>query len=62
LQLEEKRIQTIMIIGKRQQAVKRHFDKSTTARYFQKDQLVLLWNKAKEKPYFHFEALWIGPY
>jgi hypothetical protein len=53
-----------MTIRKRQQVVKRHFDKSTTTRYFQKDQLVLLWNKEKEKPYFHtkFEALWIGPY
>jgi hypothetical protein len=53
-----------MAINKRQQVVKRYFDKSTTSRYFQKYQLVLLWNKAKEKPSFHtkFEALWIGPY
>jgi hypothetical protein len=31
---------------------------------FQKGELVLLWNKAKEKPSMHtkFEALWIGPY
>jgi len=44
--------------------VKRHFDKSTIARDLKKDELVLLWNKAKEKIYFHtkFEALWIGPY
>jgi hypothetical protein len=44
--------------------VKKYFDKSTTSKDFQKDQLVLLWNKEKEKPSFHmkFEALWIGPY
>jgi hypothetical protein len=31
---------------------------------FQKGELVLLWNKAKEKPSMHtkFKALWIGPY
>jgi hypothetical protein len=64
MQLEEHRVQAVITMSKRQQEVKRHFDKSTTAIYFQKDQLVLLWNKAKEKPYFHtkFEALWIGPY
>jgi hypothetical protein len=31
---------------------------------FQKGELVLLWNKAKEKSSMHtkFEALWIRPY
>jgi hypothetical protein len=31
---------------------------------FQKGELVLLWNKAKENPSMHtkFEALWIRPY
>jgi hypothetical protein len=31
---------------------------------FQKGKLVLLWNKAKEKPSLHtkFEKIWIGPY
>jgi hypothetical protein len=42
-----------MTIRKRQQVVKRHFEKITIARDFQKDQLVMLWNKAKEKPFFH---------
>jgi hypothetical protein len=53
-----------MTMSKGQKVVKRYFDKITTTRYFQKDQQVLLWNKAKEKPYFHmkFEALLIGPY
>jgi hypothetical protein len=36
----------------------------TTVKNFQKGELVLLWNKAKEKSSMHtkFEALWIGPY
>jgi hypothetical protein len=44
--------------------VKKYFDQSTTIKYFLKDQLVLLWNKEKEKPSLHskFDALWIGPY
>jgi hypothetical protein len=37
---------------------------SETVKKFQKGELVLLWNKAKEKPSIHtkFEALWIVPY
>jgi hypothetical protein len=64
LQLEEQREQAILTINKRKEVVKKYFDKSTTSKDFQKDQLVLLWNKEKEKPSFHtkFEALWIGPY
>jgi hypothetical protein len=64
IQLEEQRTQAFTDMRRRQEIVKKHFDQSTTFKYFQKDQLVLLWNKAKEKPSFHtkFEALWIGPY
>jgi CII-binding regulator of phage lambda lysogenization HflD len=64
LQLEQQREQAVMTISKRQQVVKRHFDKSTAARDFQKDQLAMLCKKVKEKPYFHtkFESLSIGPY
>jgi hypothetical protein len=51
-------------MSQRQQIIKKHFDQSATTKYFQKYQLVLLWNKEKEKPSLHtkFEALWIGPY
>jgi hypothetical protein len=51
-------------MSQRQQTIKRHFDQSASVKYFQKGQLVLLWNKAKEKPSLHtkFEALWIDPY
>jgi hypothetical protein len=53
-----------MAMNQIQQVVKRYFDNITTSKYFQKDHLALLWNKSKEKPYFHtkFEALRIGPY
>jgi hypothetical protein len=59
LQVEEKREQTILEMNKIQQVVKRYFDKRTTSKDFQKDQLVLLWNKEKEKPSSHtkFESL-----
>jgi hypothetical protein len=51
-------------MNQRQQSVKKYFDQRTTMKIFQKGELVLLWNKAKEKPSMHtkFEALWIGPY
>jgi hypothetical protein len=64
LQLEEQREEEILEMKKIQQVVKRYFDKRTNSKDFQKYQLVLLWNKEKEKPYFHtkIEAHWIGPY
>jgi hypothetical protein len=51
-------------MSQRQQIIKKYFDQSTTTKDFQKGQLVLLWNKAKENPSMHikFEELWIGPY
>jgi len=51
-------------MSRRQQNIKRHFDQSASVKDFQKGQLVLLWNKEKEKPSLHteFEALWIDPY
>jgi hypothetical protein len=50
--------------SERQQSIKIYFDKNATVKKFQKGELVLLWNKSKEKPSMHtkFEALCIGPY
>jgi hypothetical protein len=64
LKLEEERSKALNQTSQRQQSIKKYFDQSTTVNDFQKGELVLLWNKAKEKPSMHikFEALWIGPY
>jgi hypothetical protein len=45
-------------MSQRQQTIKIHFDQSASTKDFQKGQLVLLWNKEKEKPSLHtkFEA------
>jgi hypothetical protein len=50
--------------SQRKQTVKKYFDQSTTVKNFQKGELVLLWNKAKEKPSMNikFKAIWIRPY
>jgi hypothetical protein len=64
MQLEEQREHALTNIQKRQEVVKKYFDRSATVKDLCKDQFVLLWNKAKEKPSLHskFDALWIGPY
>jgi hypothetical protein len=51
-------------MSQRQHNIKKYFNQSASVNNFQKDQLVLLWNKEKEKPSLHtkFEALWIGSY
>jgi hypothetical protein len=48
--------------SQRQQSIKKCFDQNTTIKSFQKGELVLLWNKDKEKPSMHtkLEELWIG--
>jgi hypothetical protein len=52
------------------QSIKNHenvnntFDKSSQQRFFQEGDIVLLWDKRREKPRNHgkFDSLWIGPY
>jgi hypothetical protein len=62
--LEEERRKALNRTSQRQESIKIYFDKRKTVNNFQKGELVLLWNKAKEKLSMHtnFEALWIGPY
>lgn len=64
MQLEEQREKAVISIQKRQEASKIHFDEKVTLKYFVKDQYVLSWNKAKDKPSIHtkFEDLRIVPY
>lgn len=49
---------------KNQEKVKGIFDKGARLRLFQKDNLVLMWDKRKEKPSKHgkFDSVWMGPY
>jgi hypothetical protein len=51
-------------MNQRKQSVKKYFDQRTTMKNFQKGELVLLWNKSKEKSSMHtkFATLWFGPY
>jgi hypothetical protein len=46
MQLEEKREQEIIEMNKRQ-VVKRYFNKRIAPKDFQKDKLILSWNKEK---------------
>jgi hypothetical protein len=53
LKLEEEKNEALYKTSQRQQNIKTYFDKSATINNFQKGELVLLWNKAKEKPSTH---------
>jgi hypothetical protein len=63
MKLEDKQAEALNKMNQRQQIIKKYFEKSKTMKKFQKGQLVLQWNKAKEKPsmFTNFKALWIGP-
>jgi hypothetical protein len=62
--LEEERSEALHRTSQRQQNVKIYFNQSESVKKIQKGELVLVWNKAKEKSSMHtkFEALWIRPY
>ena len=49
---------------KKQEKVKRAFDKTTRKRVFSIGDTVLLWDKRREKPGKHgkFDSLWLGPF
>ena len=49
---------------KNQEKIKKTFDKSSKPRDFQAGDIVILWEKRKEKPGSHnkFDNLWAGPY
>lgn len=51
-------------MSKHQAIIKCWFDKRATIKSFRISNLVLLWDKAKEKLDNHtkFQRLWIGPY
>ena len=64
LEMDEKQIATLEHMAKHQAIVKRWFNKRAMIKSFRNFDLVLLWDKVKEKLGNHtkFQCLWIGPY
>ena len=50
-------------MGKNQEKIKNTFDHKAKGKIFTEGDLVLLWDKRKEKPGMHkkFDSLWGGP-
>jgi hypothetical protein len=50
--------------SRNEEKIKRAFDKSARQRDFRVGDIVLLWDKGREKPGKHgkFDSLWLGPY
>jgi len=51
-------------MGRNQENIKNNFDHSEKERDFTEGDLVLLWDKRREKPDMHrkLDGLWTGPY
>jgi ribonuclease HI len=64
LELEEVRKDAFQHLQKKQDIVKRSFDKRATMVNYKVGDDVLLWDKAHEAPSKHrkFDSLWLGPY
>jgi hypothetical protein len=64
LALEEQRNHALKNLRKRQQSVKKYFDKKAKSIVFEVDEKVLLWDSAHADKGKHskFQKLWLGPY
>jgi hypothetical protein len=64
LSLEEQRKHALENLKKRQQTVKKYFDKKAKSAIFKVDDKVLLWDAAHAEKGKHskFQKLWLGPY
>jgi hypothetical protein len=64
LALEEQRSYALDNLKKRQQTVKKYFDKRAKSTTFATDEKVLLWDSAHADKGKHskFQKLWLGPY
>ena len=64
IELDESRRQACEQNYRNQEKVKRAFDKTTRQRVFSIGDIVLLWDKRREKPGKHgkFDSLWLGPF
>jgi len=62
--LDETQRSALGQITRNQEKIKNTFDHKAKERSFTKGDLVLLWDKRKEKPGMHkkFDNLWGGPY
>lgn len=64
LEMDKKLIAALENMAKHQAIMNYWFDKRAMIKSFRISNLVLLWDKAKEKLGSHtkFQCLWIGPY
>jgi hypothetical protein len=64
IELDETRRSALGQMTRNQEKIKNTFDHKAKERNFTKGDLVLLWDKRKEKPGMHkkFDSLWGGPY
>jgi hypothetical protein len=64
VELDESRRVALNQMTQNQEKVKGTFDHKARDRIFKEGDLVLLWDKRKEKPGMHkkFDSLWTGPY
>ena len=62
--LEEQRIFSLENIKRRQQTVKKYFNKSTKVVIFKVNEKVLLWDSthADRRRHSKFQKLWLGPF
>jgi hypothetical protein len=64
IELDESRRIALSQMARNQEKIKNTFDHKTKERDFAEGDLVLLWDKRREKPGMHkkLDGLWIGPY
>jgi hypothetical protein len=64
IELDETRRNALGQMERNQDKIKKTFDHKAKERHFAEGDLVLLWDKRKEKPGMHkkFDSLWMGPY
>jgi transposase InsO family protein len=64
IELDESRRTALSQIARNQEKIKNTFDHNAKERDFAKGDLVLLWDKRREKPGMHkkLDGLWTGPY
>jgi hypothetical protein len=64
IELDEARRSAFGQMERNQEKIKNTFDHKTKERNFTEGDLVLLWDKRREKPSMHkkFDSLWAGPY